>query len=82
VHPLGKKRAAGGGEVVGCSVREIDADWSLVLASRAMRSLPVEMLISYERDKATLMGFRPPYWANENVCMCAMPGSAVALARR
>jgi hypothetical protein len=74
VRHIGKKHAAGGGEVAEFKVSRIENDYSLTKDGLAMRSLPVEMLKSYDSGGAMLMAYQAPYWDQKNVALCVAPG--------
>jgi hypothetical protein len=78
VTALGNDTRVGWGELAGPpEVVEIEADRSLVWQGRAMRPIPVRYLRAW--SEAVMMSYKPPYWARENVGLCAPPGAEVEL---
>lgn len=72
---LGKKRAAGFGDVYAMEWDTLEEDRSLIHDGQAMRPIPVEFLDSWEREEYT--SWKPPYWLDENHARCAPPGTHV-----
>jgi len=56
----------------------IPEDRSVVWQGKAMRPIPIRFLNSC--SDAVYLPWRSPYWAAENVEMCAPPGAEVELA--
>jgi len=76
VVALGNDARVGWGWLSGPpEVVEIDEDRSLVWQGRAMRPIPIRYLRSW--SDAVMMSYKPPYWAPENVDLCAPPGAEV-----
>lgn len=74
VSHLGKKRAAGGGEVSCMKVHRLQKDESITKDGVAMRSIPSQMLKSFEDIHVMLMAYRFPSWDNANITLCVAPG--------
>jgi len=74
IRHLGKKRAVGGGEVCGFAISELPTDWSITKDGIAMRSIPCNMLKSFENIRVMRLAYTFPGWAPENVAMCVAPG--------
>lgn len=68
---LGDNTRVGWGAVRGYKVEKIKKDWSLVKEGKAMRPIPMRFLKSTS-EKVNL-AWRPPYWARENIDICAPP---------
>lgn len=79
VHHIGKKHAAGGGEVAAATIRRIDEDFSLIQDGKAARSIPAGMLATYDMGAVMRMAYRPPYWDQKNVALCVCPGGRCKL---
>jgi hypothetical protein len=77
VYALGKERNIGFGFVKKVEVEEVEHEWGLVKDGVAMRPIPVDYLSYYE--DAAYMTYKPPYWSNKNVRLCAVPFTRVAL---
>lgn len=78
VPGLGDNVRIGWGEVRSFSIEEISDDYSIVCGNIATRPIPVNLLKSY--SDAVMLAWRPPYWANDSVGLCAPPGATVELA--
>jgi len=74
---LGKKTSIGYGFIKDYKIKEIKDDLSVVKEGIAMRPIPKEML--KEWSELVLMAYKPPYWAKENVKLCAPPGACVKI---
>ena len=74
---LGNDTRVGWGKVARWELEPIQDDRSLVWQGVAMRPIPVRYLASW--SEAVPLAWRPPYWAAENVDLCAPPGAEVAL---
>lgn len=74
---LGKKGAAGFGFIKKFSIEELGEDCSIVKDGVAMRSIPLSMV--EWSSEVVAMAYKPPYWAKENVTLCAPPGAHVRL---
>jgi hypothetical protein len=74
VRHLGKKREVGGGEVASMKVTRLRNDESITKDGVAMRSIPSNMLKSFEDIHVILMAYRFPSWDNANICLCVAPG--------
>jgi len=74
IRHIGKKHAAGGGEIASMKVQRLQKDESIIKDGVAMRSIPTKMLKSFGDIHCMLMAYRPPHWANENVTLCVAPG--------
>lgn len=74
---LGKKTAIGFGFIKDYKVREVREDYSVVRNNVAMRPIPVTLL-KYTSETVA-MAYKPPYWAKENVAICAPPGAHVKI---
>jgi CRISPR type IV-associated protein Csf3 len=74
---LGNDNRMGWGRIHRLTVREIDEDRSLAWQGRAMRPIPCRFLRAW--DDAVMLAWRPPYWAAQNIELCAPPGAQVEL---
>ena len=74
---LGDNTRVGWGAVRKYEIKEEKQDRSIVYKGIAMRPIP-EFFLSYTSEKANI-AWRPPYWAAENVEVCAPPGAKVKL---
>lgn len=72
---LGNDTRVGWGRVQAWQLEPIPEDRSLVWQGRAMRPIPVRFLRTW--SDAVPLAWRPPYWAAENVELCAPPGAEV-----
>jgi len=68
---LGKKRAAGYGEVVGVTVEPSAGDFSVVRRGILARPVPVRFLTNAER--VMNVPWYPPYWAKGTAEPCGVP---------
>jgi hypothetical protein len=71
VTGLGKDRNIGFGLIKDATVEEAEEDCSVTCRGLAMRPIPVSYLESY--TEATQLAYKPPYWAKENITLCAVP---------
>lgn len=74
---LGDNSRIGWGAVRKVEITPQQEDWSIVYKGVAMRPIP-EHHLSYASERMYL-AWRPPYWASENVDLCAPPGAKVRL---
>jgi hypothetical protein len=74
---IGNDTRVGWGRIRGMRIKEISEDLSLVWNNRAMRPIPVRYLKQW--SDSALLAWRPPYWAAENVELCAPPGAVIEL---
>jgi len=74
---LGNDTRIGWGQLRGIDVQEIerDDDRSIVFGGVAQRPIPVRYLSDY--SDAVRLAWRSPYWAAQNVELCAPPGTEV-----
>lgn len=72
---LGDDVRVGWGRVAAWDLREITEDKSVVWEGRAMRPIPVDRLRRY--SDAVPLAWYAPYWAPQNVALCAPPGAEV-----
>lgn len=77
---LGNDHRVGWGRIAALTVEPLAEDRSVVWQGRAMRPIPVRLLRSW--SDAVPLAWRPPYWAVENVALCAPPGAEVELRDR
>ena len=77
VTTLGKECNIGFGWVQKFEIEETDGEYGLVKDGKCMRPIPVEYLDEYE--DAAMLAYKPPYWAKENIRLCAVPGSRCKL---
>jgi hypothetical protein len=78
VPALGKDRNIGFGLVREVAVEEWGEECGVACGGLAMRPIPVKYLRRIE--EATLLAYKPPYWARESVALCAVPFTRVELA--
>lgn len=71
---IGKKHAAGGGEIASMKVTRLPTDESIIKDGVAMRSIPTKMLKSFGDIHCMLMAYRFPHWDSNNVTLCVAPG--------
>ncbi|MDQ7851146.1 MAG: hypothetical protein RB148_12825 [Armatimonadota bacterium] len=77
---IGNDNRVGWGRIHRLEVTELPEDRSLVWEGKAMRPIPIRFLRKWE--DAVPLAWRPPYWAAENVEVCAPPGARVVLKGR
>jgi len=77
---LGNDTRIGWGQIASIEVRGIerDQDRSIVWDGIAQRPIPVRYLSGY--SDAVRLAWKSPYWAAQNVELCAPPGAEVAWA--
>lgn len=71
---FGKKTSIGFGFFKSISVTSIRQDRSIIHAREAMRPIPLEWVKSNKIKEKALLGYKFPYWAKQNVCLCIPPG--------
>ncbi len=74
---LGKKTAIGYGFIKDFKIKELDEDHSLMMDGYAMRPIPYFMLKKHE--ELVMLAYKAPFWAKENVTLCAPPFTKVEL---
>ena len=74
---LGKKTSIGFGFIKDFKIEELDEDYSIVWDGIAMRPIPYFMLKSQE--ELVMLAYKAPFWAKENVALCAPPFTKVEL---
>jgi hypothetical protein len=74
IRHIGKKHAAGGGEIASMKVQRLQKDESIIKDGIAMRSIPAKMLKEMTDIHVMLMAYRFPSWDNANICLCVAPG--------
>lgn len=74
---VGNDNRVGWGKLRRVWLERVDHDHSLVREGVAMRPIPTRLLWRWS-DQVPL-AVRPPYWAAENVELCAPPGAEVEL---
>lgn len=72
---LGDNTRLGWGAVRNYKIEKQNEDWSIVANGIAMRPIP-EHLLEFASEKVNV-AWRPPYWARENIGICAPPGAKV-----
>ena len=77
VTGLGDNTRVGWGAVRSFKIERTEEDWSVVANGVAMRPIP-EHLLKSTSEKINV-AWRPPYWAPENIGICAPPGARVKL---
>lgn len=74
---LGKKTAIGYGFIRDFKIKELDEDYSIVMDGYAMRPIPYFML--KRQEELVMLAYKAPFWAKENVALCAPPFTRVEL---
>ena len=74
---LGDNTRIGWGFVRRFEIERTEKDYSLIKDGKAMRPIPISML--KKAEETISLPWKPPYWAPENVSLCAVPGSNVVL---
>lgn len=74
---LGDNTRVGWGAVKNFEIQETIQDYSIIAQGIAMRPIPQQLLKS--SSDMVALGWKPPYWAPENVDLCAPPGAKVEL---
>ena len=75
---LGKKVAIGYGFVKSYTINEIDEDISIINEGLAMRPIPVDLIDMHRHPTdATMLAYKFPYWAKQNVTLCVPPGEKI-----
>lgn len=77
LRSLGKKTNIGYGQIESYEVERVPDDRSVVWKGRAMRSMPLELLESWEMVE--WLCWHPPYWDAAGARECAPPGARVVL---
>lgn len=75
IGSLGDNSRIGWGAVRRCIIEEMEEDWSIIKNGCAMRPIPIRMLA--DASEKMLIAWKPPYWAPENIELCAPPGAKV-----
>lgn len=71
VWAIGKKTVQGWGRVALWQVEPWDEDWSVWQDDQLMRAIPPEN--AFDPTDLRLIGYRPPYWMQENQTLCIVP---------